>query len=214
MFERLWYDDVYRLKVGSIVAGTIITLTIIAYIITYRGYTYATVQETNWELRINIMQYTTHFEDDWYIPNEARVYDTRREIHHWEEYEVGRYTERYVCGEDICSRTIVEYDDRPVYRTKYYYEIDRWTHVDTLTTSGNDKELVAWPDTTGYNHNAPNVIGQKKLGQFISHFWIIAKGDNDKIYSLDMTESFWRDHYKGKTIRLTLGFFGNVIGVQ
>lgn len=31
------------------------------------------------------------------------------------------------------------YRDEPVYATKYYYEIDRWMVINTITSSGNDK---------------------------------------------------------------------------
>lgn len=37
------------------------------------------------------------------------------------------------------------YRQEPVYDTKYYYEIDRWTVVDTIKSSGHDQNPL-WPE--------------------------------------------------------------------
>lgn len=228
VWERLWYDDVYRIKVAGIILGIALTFIGLWYIIIYRGYTYMRVEETNWELKIALLQYQTIQESGWHVPVGGRITDSKWEIRTYERYISGYETvtvrgSSYNCGTSkkpkTCrhpdtTKTEPKYSTRPVYDTKYYYDIDRWVNIQPLITSGNDKELVEWPNTTGYTHNAPDVIGNIRLGQRISHFWLVGTGDNGKKYSLDMDETKWRQYWKGKRAKLTLGFFGNVIEVK
>jgi hypothetical protein len=195
-------------KIRAVIGGSILTIILIAFgiysIATYRKAAHLTVTETNWQLEVGLMQYQPVNEDSWdHAPEGA--YNIREE---WEY----RRSERYISGYDEDGDP--EYSSRSIYDYKYYYTIDRWVNIPPLVTKGNSKETVAWPNIQGYVYDAPDLIGNVRLGQLNSHFWIVGKADNGKIYSIDMVETTWRRYYKGRKCKLTLGFFGNVIQVE
>ena len=95
------------------------------------------VTETNWERVIEIQEYKTVKESDWSVPNGGRLYDTRSEIHHYDQvvdhYETveEQKSEQYISGyESVVTGTrdlgngyfeeITE--NRPVYSTRYWTE--------------------------------------------------------------------------------------------
>ena len=227
-FDRFWNDDIFRIKVVGIIAASILILTGLWYIVIYRAVVTLTIETTQWELKIAREQYMTVAESDWYVPAGGRIDHTNLEIRTWERYKSGSHYETrrggtYECGTSKKPKTCrypdkqVEVDDystRPVWDTKYYYYIDRWMPIQPLMTSGNDKETVAWPNTDEYEQNPPNVIGKVRLGMRTTHYWITGTASNGKHYSLDMGDTQWRKYWRGSKAKLTLGFFGNVIGVD
>ena len=129
------------------------------------------VTDTTWERNIDIQSYETVREDDWSVPSGGRVQYTRNEIHHYNKvidhyetvfktrtvesgghYDVsysyngdGTYTERTNYVPDYKTETYTEqepvYKNVPVYRTKYYYDIEKWIHKRYVTTNGHDKNV-------------------------------------------------------------------------
>ena len=56
------------------------------------------------------------------------------------------------------------YRKEPVYATKYYYEIDKWTVVDTAKSSGNDQN----PSWRNRNLKTDREQEQKKRHYFVT----------------------------------------------
>lgn len=80
------------------------------------------VQSINWDRTIYIEELITYHEDGWSLPSDARLKYSKRERHHYDDE-----------------------DEKWVYKTRYYYDIDRWTVVRQYESSGNDKECY-WND--------------------------------------------------------------------
>lgn len=102
----------------------------------------ATVASRDWERQIEIEMFKTVQERDWrgQEPDDARVYDERREVHHTDSYECGGYETNsegeWVYESDTCYRD--------VYQTRLYYEVDRWREHRWIVSHG--VELApAWP---------------------------------------------------------------------
>lgn len=74
------------------------------------------IDSIKWERIIYIEDLITYYEDDWNLPTGARLKYTQKERHHYDDDK-----------------------EKWVYKTRYYYEIDRWTTVQQYESSGNDK---------------------------------------------------------------------------
>lgn len=132
----------------------------------------AVVTSRDWERQIEIEQFKTIQDRDWrgQEPDDARIYDEKREIHHWEQ-ELSHYrtvTESYSCGSydrpQTCYRTRQEpvYVSVPVYRTRLYYEVDRWVTHRWVVSQGRELQPVwpALPDTL----NPVAALGNERKG--------------------------------------------------
>ena len=132
-----------------------------------------TIIQKSWERSINIEKYKTVQENDWLLPEKAKllyttseVYDYDRVIDHYEKktrpvhhkdlvgYEdiknwkdLGNgYEEEVVVGQKPIYKeydTEEEYDSPvyrydPIYKTMYYYEIDKWVYERSITTHENN----------------------------------------------------------------------------
>jgi hypothetical protein len=227
MIDRFMNDTEWRIKIGAITLFIALSIIGIAWIINYRYITTGTIAATNWELKIGQLQYQTVAESDWYIPDGGRLNHKEWEIHHWEDYVSGWHYETrsggtYSCGTSKKPKTctypdkkikVDDHSSRPVRRWKYYYYIDRWLDIAPLITSGTDKENVHWPNTDDHTYNDANIIGNIKLGTRWSHYWIVITAEG-KTYERDMIDSVWNSYAKGEHIKLTLGYFNNVIAVE
>lgn len=63
------------------------------------------------------------------------------------------------------------YRKEPVYATKYYYEIDKWTVVDTAKSSGNDQN-PSWPE--------PKLKDGQRTGAEEEHYFVTATYEKKK----------------------------------
>lgn len=210
-------------KTRAVIGGIIISILLVALsiygIATYRKNTHLTVTETNWQLEVGLLQYQTVHHDGWaYPPNDAFNVTSDWRYRTSERYISGYETVSYSCTVNgkpsTCTKTEAVYSSRPVYDTWYEWDRNEWVNIPPLVTNGNNKETIEWPNITGYVYDAPDVIGNVRLGQNKSHFWIVGTSDSGKVYSIDMVENTWRGYYKGRKSKLTLGFFGNVIQVE
>ena len=58
-----------------------------------------------------------------------------------------------------------------MYATKYYYEIDKWTVVDTAKSSGNDQN-PSWPE--------PKLKDGQRTGAEEEHYFVTATYENEE----------------------------------
>lgn len=95
------------------------------------------------------------------------------------------------------------YRQEPVYATKYYYEIDRWTVVDTAKSSGNDQN-PSWPE--------PKLKDGQRTGDKNEHYFVTAtyqkKKDKTETEKYEMAFSEWNELKKGEEIELKINMGG------
>jgi hypothetical protein len=113
--------------------------------------------------------YDTHTE---YVDNGDGTFTERT-------YETPRYVTEYYTEEE--ERPV--YVNVPDYRTKYYYEIERWLPDHTLETSGNSEEPY-WDDT-------PLKENERESGRAAS-YKITFGTDKNKSYVTEVDEDTWR----------------------
>ena len=91
------------------------------------------------------------------------------------------------------------YRKEPVYATKYYYEIDKWTVVDTAKSSGNDQN-PSWPE--------PKLKDGQRTGAEEEHYFVTATYEKKKgktetgRYEMDFSQ--WKELKKGEKIELKI----------
>ena len=95
------------------------------------------------------------------------------------------------------------YRKEPVYATKYYYEIDKWTVVDTAKSSGNDQN-PSWPE--------PKLKDGQRTGAEEEHYFVTATYEKKKgktetgRYEMDFSQ--WKKLKKGEKIELKIDAAG------
>ena len=95
------------------------------------------------------------------------------------------------------------YRQEPVYDTKYYYEIDRWTVVDAAKSSGHDQN-PSWPELKLKDGQR---AGSKKEYYFVTTTYQDKKGKTKtEKYNMDFSE--WKKLKKGEEIELKINFNG------
>ena len=109
-----------------------------------------------------------------------------------------------VCKEETYTETSSEpvYRQEPVYDTKYYYEIDRWTVVDAAKSSGHDQNPF-WPELKLKNGQR---AGSKKEYYSVTTTYQGKKGKTKtEKYNMDFSE--WKKLKKGEGM-LKINFNG------
>lgn len=94
-----------------------------------------TVAGFEWERTVEIEDRETVRQESWEeeVPEGARIIARRRQVHHVERRQEGTRDGRPV------------YRERRVYGQRVAYDVDRWSVVRTLRSSGKDKS-PRWPD--------------------------------------------------------------------
>lgn len=154
----------------------------------------AVVSGKTWERQIEIEMFKTVSENDWEgsEPSDARVYDSRREVHHHDTWECGGYTMDYDGNFKYQSRTCSE----PVYRQKLYYQVDRWREQRWIVALGSEL-APSWPplpDTL----DPTDVLGHERQGPGTSERYTIfvdcSKCDDGSKVNVSLAE--WENTYK------------------
>ena len=215
----------------GLVVSVILSNVLSAWFNKPRDYTFD-VQEMTWENSIEIEDYRTFRESDWNLPSGARLAYTASEIRSYESvldhyesvtksrtvqdgghYETsysdngdGTFTEHETYVPDYTTEYYEEdepvYRQEPIYDTKYYYDIDRWTYEKTETASGNDKNPY-WPTLNLSDKEREAGRESKYTMSGTLHYKSFGK-DKEEQQTYEIQESWWRDIKKGQTIELTL----------
>lgn len=179
----------------------------------------------SWKRTIAIESHEWIEHSDWSLPAGARLKYSNSEIHHYEkvfdhtESYHESHKERYISGyktvtrdrgngyfevdeEPIYSyRTVYEtkqrdvYRDEPVYKTKYYYEIQEWVYNRSYHSSGTTDEPY-WPEIELANNDERErsrdatytIIGMKngKRRQYTASLEIWQKIDIGQTYEFEI----------------------------
>lgn len=201
------------------------------------------VNDKSWERNIEIQEYKTVQENDWYVPQGGRVTYTRNEIHHYEKvfdhYETvtEEKSERYVSGyetvvtghrdlgngyfEEITSQQPV-YDTRywtetrqePVYRNEPVYRTKYYYDIERWVHK-------SWKKTSGGTNNPywatldlkPDV---EKEGRRTEKYIIITENKKRKEKRYEISLNDWEKINKGDvlTVKIILGSITEILKIE
>ena len=189
-----------------------------------------TVIEMRWERSVEIEEYRTVVEADWYVPYGGRelhrewaicgydevfdhwetyyepveVFDHYEEVVTWDLNDDGEY-EQVIDYEPVYVTSYEEYEeavyvDVPVYDWWYTYEIERWVHQSDKVTAGGDKE----PYWAEYECGRWEREGMRSEKYFIS---IVDEDGKTHEYKLSFDE--WMSLEEGDSVTLKTYATGN-----
>ena len=236
-YDRFWRNYGMNIFKGILVAiGAMALIFLLVWLFTPVTRT-ATVQGFRWERVIQTEEYKLCHESDWSVPANGRVTRESREIHHYDnvidhyETKTKQVSERVCVGYDTSYRdngdgtadvvrtpiyetqyhteTYQEpvYKKVPVYRTKYYYDIDKWVSASPLRTTGAGQEPY-WPETdiptSVFN---PNYGDLRQSGRQ-EYYYVRLKDEDENIYEIALDFNRWSsltvgNHLTYKSYRFT-----------
>ena len=140
---------------------------------------------------------------------------TKQRITGYEEYVVGYrnlgngYSEE-ITGQRPVYETYTEteyyqepiYKQVPIYKTKYYYEIDKWIYDRSLKTSGKDKEPY-WEETNSLTNKEREAGRTEKY--YIIGFDIKT---NDKTEKISVPYETWKELNENQKVKMKVSIFG------
>jgi len=105
------------------------------------------------------------------------------------------------------------YRQEPVYKTKYYYEIDRWVVTRTVDTFGSDKndyigEYVLSEPKDGFK------LGEERTGNLIETYYIHTVNKKGKEHKYTVTKADWVYVDSGQTVNLKADLYGRARIIQ
>lgn len=172
---------------------------------------YQTVNESDWYLptgaRLHYSQEEfSHYEKvlDHYETKTREV--SRQRVSGYEEYVTGYRDLGNGYFEEITStRPVYEtyyetetyqdpvYRDEPVYKTKYYYEIDKWLYERSVKTSGNNKSPY-WGDV---NLNSDERVSNKN-----ETYYITGLNEKEKELTISLSYDDWNSLEVGQSVKV------------
>ena len=212
-------------KLITLFAGLVVLLTAIGIWLGHSVEVTTNVSGFEWEYTIHTEQFKQCHESDWYVPSGGTLTRTAEEIHHYDHildhYETrSRQVSHQECvGYDTEYRdlgngqfesysvpvyeTVYEteyydepiYVDIPVYRTKYYYDIDRWVNYDDLVTSGSNHDPYWYKARPATSVASPVYGDVRESGTEEEYTVLLANGDRNTVSS-----SEWFNSSIGDTI--------------
>ncbi len=211
-------------KIGAIaIIGLLILSLLIIFIPRKKEFP---VSGFSWERTCYIEEYKTVNKNGWTLPSQARVRYTSQEIHHYDKvqdgYKTETYSEKVQDGYETKERTVdkgngyfdvetysvpkyktvqktrqvPKYKDVPVYRTKYYYEIDEWVYQSLRMSAGIDKDPY-WALPITENSNPKIGDTRVRAGQESYYLHIDATG---KSVTHRVPYEQWQETTKGDIV--------------
>lgn len=182
---------------------------------------YQTVDESGWSLPVGArLHYSqeefSHYEQvlDHYETKTRQV--AKERISGYEEYVTGyRDLGNGYFEETTSSRPIYEtyyetetyeepvYRDEAVYRTKYYYEIDKWLYERSVKTNGTDKEPY-WGEV--------NLNSDERVSSERENYTILGLNKKEKEQSISLSYKDWNSLEVGQTVKLKVSLgYGTIV---
>ncbi len=187
----------------------------------------------NWYTTVGVEAYETVEESDWQIPAGGREKSHKKEIYSYnhviDHYETeqrtrrvktGSHTEyKYVdngdgtykevpysvddYGDETYEEEVPVYVDIPVYKTKYYYEIDKWIPKREVKNSGSDDNPVYKdPQLASNERESGRNVTYKVTG------CLADKEDTTK--TLEISETMWKKFLNDNRQKCTANRIGNI----
>ncbi len=189
----------------------------------------ATVMEKDWDRSISIEEYKTVQEDDWSVPDGGRVYNKKKEIHHYTQ-ELDHYEnvqvqksrqvlDGYDVSYDYVNNGDGTYDQvkrsTPRYRTETYYETERqpvYRDVPVYKTKYY-YEIDKWVPTRSVDTNGGSdepYWGQVSLGsseregEHTETYTLTFRTKKEKTYSVNLSQDAWSKFTEGDSAKITV----------
>lgn len=176
-------DFLFHTEAGLCVAGGVALIGLVCFlgIPVHRTYD---VDKTRWETEIKLYKYSVCHEKQWsFAPSDAYNIQVHPEVHHYEKQKTGSY-------KDSNGKLHDTYISTPVYRDRYYYDINRWIGHGELTNSGFDAYPVE--AECKWKTESPNELGNiKRQCGHQEYFEIIVNFDGGKKETFSLEKSEW-----------------------
>lgn len=187
----------------------------------------------NWFTTVEVEAYETVEESDWSIPAGGREKSHKKEIYSYnhviDHYETVQKTRRVKIGthteykyedngdgtfrevpysvDDYGDETYEEeepvYVDVPVYKTKYYYEIDKWIPKRKVENTGSDAQPVYKDPELASN--------ERESGRNVSYKVTGCLADKeDKIVTIEVSENMWKKFLSNNRQNCEANRLGNI----
>ncbi|MBQ8299113.1 MAG: hypothetical protein IJX99_04495 [Clostridia bacterium] len=85
------------------------------------------------------------------------------------------------------------YRSEPVYRTKYYYDIERWVYCRSVSTSGNDQSPY-WGEV--------RLAAKERESSRAEQYWITGLDEKEKELKVTLSYSDWSSIRVGQVVRM------------
>ncbi len=178
------------------------------------------IESFEWERITDIEEFRNIEESGWSLPPEAHLRSKRDEIHHYDqvldhyEQKTRRVSHQVQDGYDISYRDLgngqfeevrtpryrTEWEDEtyeepvyrsvPVYKTKYYYDIDRWIYSTQVAAAGQDHS-PHWYDTGLTADVADPVYGDRRERHAEEHYYAVISDPKGSRRVVEYSESDW-----------------------
>jgi len=225
VWHELWYDDKKRTYYVLIAILTCLVFYTGYRVLTYRQTKIVTLRSMTWENKIDVQTFSLVYESGWSLPADARLDHTA-----WEYYGTERYISGYRdvtdhrlynCGTRKNPRTCYRntthreaiYSSRSVYRTKYYYTIDRWITTRQLVAHGTDNKPY-WPNRSDLRTSSTIQYGSERTGITYSHYAVFFVDSDNYEYQADVTLSAYTGYIIGEHYTLTLNIFNIIMKIE
>lgn len=92
------------------------------------------------------------------------------------------------------------YKDVAIYKTKYYYDIDKWLFERNVKTTGQDKNPY-WGET--------NLAEDERVSDKTEMYKIKGINEKEKEENVNLSYDQWEEIEKGQTLKFKVSIFGN-----
>ena len=178
-----------------------------------------------WERSIDVEKYQTVDESDWTLPSNARLKYERLEVYDYvdvldhyetqtkyiEKERIIGYEEKVVGYNDLGNGYFEEetytkpiYREETVYKTKYYYEINKWLYERSIKISGNNKD-VYWGEI--------DLKETERTASKHEKYFVYGKDSNQESFEFYLDYNKWSDIQIGNEyeVNISIGGKGEII---
>lgn len=218
----------------SLVAGFLL-LSLLGYFIFHTETYTGELSMFRWNRTINIQEYQVESEFGWNTPpSDAYNVTSELRFHHNEDITITKTRDVYhpssttvysdrgngaVSVETVdnsywTTKTYQEkIGEKPIYKTWYSYNVDRWSYSRSVTTQGNDRE-PKWGKYT-LRFNGQQIIGAERVSDKTESYTVYFKAEIDKekkTFSVSYSnQNDWQEYVIGKTYPIKVNHFGSIM---
>ena len=223
--------DTKRIGIILLVVALVVGVIIGAWYIFSPKERYITVEDIYWSRTIDIQEYRTVRESDWYVPAGGRIQYTQQEIHHYDRvldhYDEVQRSREVPCGsheevigyrdlgngysEEI-TRTVTDYrteyytEREAVYRDEPVYRTKYYYDIERWVYnrsvySGEHNQEPYWPSYTLADNERTSTTHEK---------YMITASYEDKTDDYSMEYKDWIETYIGNELHVLVHFGGRI----
>jgi hypothetical protein len=141
------------------------------------------IERLVWERTINVEKYKTVQENAWYLPSGGRLLYAQEELHHMNTATL------FLGGKMGFAAT-------PAYRTRYYYEIERWAFERAITTGGVN-------DTPFWGTEELDADEQWSVADEFYRM-VVTRIDNGESFAVLVEYSVWSSYGVGQEVSMKI----------